>query len=365
MNKINLFVIFFTLFFLSSCLQTKILTGEIIDEKCLDCFVENTIEADSSLTNCEASASLYLDGKIYIASDKSIPNHSAIISYQFSDSLLKNTLAFYNNAEMKSAIKYEDFSVLPDQRTILLSTGFDRIKKDTNSWDRYNCVLYWDKDTPEKVQILAKIDNQGVGSSARLRPYFQKVFVDKNFPEGMPYFKMEGICTLPNQKLLFGVREKGAAYTDFEYVIEIITVSYFIKDGEIVLKNDFELFYRFNKKNLPFSENPALSSLEYNAQNKRLYVLTSFETDDSEKGVGGYLWYISLKDFLKKKPLKLLNDKQGNPIKFTHKAEGIAIIDNQTLMIVHDDDRRKTSINQDNTKIRKPHQAVYTIVKIK
>lgn len=349
-----------------SCNNDK-LTARIIKRDCVDCFTENTLYPDSSLVNCEASAALYIDGKICIASDKPIPNHSSVFSYNFVDSVKENTLNYYDNAELQSAIKYEDFSILPDKRTILVSTGFDRIKKDTNSWDRYNCVLYWDKDSPDKVQVLAKIDNGGVLSSVRLRPYFKKALATKQFPEGTPYFKTEGICAIPGNKLLFGVREKGANYSDFDYVFEIISVSYFFENGEIVLKNDFELIYSMNETQEKIKKPYGLSSLEYDAENERIYILTSYEHDETDTGVGGYLWYLSLTDLYEKKQPTLLKTKEGKIIQFAHKSEGIAIIDENTLFIIHDDDKRtgRTKIDdEENQFSRKKHQAAYTIVKI-
>jgi hypothetical protein len=347
-----------------SCQIEQQPTAQIINENYLDCFAENTLDADSSKTSCEASAALFVDGQIFLASDKPIPNMSSVFSYRFNQFLDSNTIRHYDNYELKSAIKYEDFSILPDNKTILLSTGFDRIKKDTNSWDRYNCVLYWDKNKPENVQVLAKVDNKGVVSSVRLRPYFQKTLTNSKFPDGTPYFKIEGICAIPGNKLLFGVREKGASYTDFEYVVEIISVSYFFDKGEMILKNDFELVYKMNVADANIKEPCALSSLEYDVENERLYALTTFEIDDSNNGVGAYLWYISLDDFHKKKQLSLLKTKQGETIKFSHKAEGLAIVDSKTLFIVHDDDKRETLISNKSKQTKKPHQAVYSIVKL-
>jgi len=361
-EKYGIFI--FLVLFNYSCQFNKQPTAQIVSEDCLDCFAENTLDADSSKTSCEASAALFVDGKLFFASDKPIPGTSSVFSYQFDNELDLNTIKHYRNYELETAIKYEDFSILPDNKTILLSTGFDRIKKDTNSWDRYNCVLYWDKNKPQNVQVLAKVDNKGVVSSVRLRPYFQKTLSSVKFPEGTPYFKIEGICAIPNNKLLFGVREKGASYTDFEYIVEIISVSYFFEEGEMILKNDFELVYKMDVKSANISEPCALSSLEYDVENERLYALTTFELDDSDNGVGAYLWYISLEDFHKKKPLNLLKTKQGETIKFSHKAEGLAIVDSKTLFIIHDDDKRETLIFNKNKQIKKAHQAAYSIVKL-
>lgn len=343
------------------------LTARIIKRDCIDCFEENSLNSDSTLVTCEASAALFIDGQICIASDKPIPNHSSVFSYSFTDSVNKQTRKHYDNPELRSAIKYEDFSILPDKRTILVSTGFDRIKKDTNSWDRYNSVLYWDKDTPNDVKILAKVDNSGVVSSVRLRPYFKKVLATTEFPEGTPYFKTEGICAIPGNKLLFGVREKGASYSDFKYVFEIISVSYFLNKGELILKNDFELIYSMTETEENIEKPYGLSSLEYDVKNERIYILTSFEHDETDTGVGGYLWYLPLADLKNKLPATLIKTKEGKPIQFAHKSEGVAIVNSNTLFIIHDDDKRTGRENVENVETqfsKKKHQAAYTIVKI-
>lgn len=356
------------LIFFSSCkTQPETITGKIIRRACLDCFEENTLKPDSSLANCEASAGLYLDGNLYVAGDKPVPEHSSVFRFSLNDSLQLGAKEFLDYHELISAFKFEDFSVLPDNKTILLSTGFDRIRKDTNSWDRYNCLLYWDKNTEDNVKILAKVDNKGVLSSARLRPYFKAALADSLFVEGPEYFKIEGITAISDNKLLFGVREKGKDYMNFEYVIDIISVSYFWSEGEIILKNDFTKVYTFTPQINDIESPVGLSSLEYDRENERLFVLTSFEKDETAKGVGGYLWHINIEDFHKSKPLKLVRTKAGKPIRFAHKSEGIALVDSETLIIIHDDDRRTGNPDIKNPEVdfyRKPHQAAYTIVKI-
>jgi hypothetical protein len=85
-----------------------------------------------------------------------------------------------------------------------------------------------------------------------------------------------------------------------------------------------------------------------------LWILTSSENKDKLNSV---LWNLSLTDFEKNNPPKIIVNSHNQPIFFNHKAEGITLIDKHKLFIIYDDD----TVNIGD---KKPNQAFYTIVEI-
>ena len=143
-----------------------------------------------------------------------------------------------------------------------------------------------------------------------------------------------------------------------------------------------------------------LSSIEYDSETSRLYLLTSFEEDNKEKtpsvNLGSYLWAIPF-DKLGEKSITLdvsncyLNSGGSKPKSASekvqpeeqqvgkkqneivclqefnqHKAEGLAILDKTHVLLVFDDDRVKTQLTSgDNHQERNPdNEAGYQILEI-
>jgi hypothetical protein len=244
------------------------------------------------------------------------------------------------------AVKYEALTITLDGRYVIATTGFDRVKERSPEWNSYNTLLIWPTERPEDVHVVEPTTINGITSSVSLRRNFARVLTTDEFPDGMPYFKIEGISVVPGNKLLIGIREMGATYMDFRYVIKIVSVSYHITtDGQLQLQKDFKLIYDYDC----------------------IYILTSFEDLNPKKILGGYLWLLSMNDLRNQNPPTLVMEKGKNhPLIFDHKAEGIAVLDDSTrLFIVNDNDRvlqNGTSGSPGEIPYRKPFQAPYVIV---
>ena len=68
----------------------------------------------------------------------------------------------------------------------------------------------------------------------------------------------------------------------------------------------------------------------------------------------------------KQKAPKLILSKNGKPLELNHKFEDITIIDNETVLLIADDDR-VTSAKERNAQAgfqRKPNQAAYVLIKL-
>ncbi len=366
MNKRKLFYIFSLLIALFS-ITCKENEGEaikpdkakIVSKGLVDGFAAGLTYSDGNLVYNETSAAVFYNQKMILGSDKTIPNHSSVFRVSCKTTLLSNDIEYLDNQEFMNIRKIEDFTTLPESKFVVATSGFDRVGEDA-SLDAYNSLLCWKMGSENKVQLVCPTTRNNVTSSVSLREKIAKVLKTTEFPEGVTYFKIEGISAIPENKLLFGIREMGKDFSNFSYAISLVSVSYSLRGDSLFLGEDFSLFYEFSPNsytnlNLPLG----LSSIEYDSFNKRLLVLTSFEL--ANENTGAYLWTISLEDLKAKKSLQLVTLSDGNPLKFNHKTEGLAIIDRETIFLIADDDR---VIDKDfDGIIRKPHLAAYYFVK--
>jgi hypothetical protein len=344
----------------------------IIQRGVINCFEEGLKNNKDKTFFCEASAVVYDGNKLFIGNDKPMPEltRSAIFSVDYNASGETLTPDGYLKAPpFINARKYEDFAITPDNRYILAITGFDRVKDDTPKQDPYNTLLIWPVSQPDLVKVVASGTTDGVTSSVSLREKFSQALKNDRFPSGPPYYKVEGLAVIPNNKILFGVREAGVHFDDFNYVIKIIAADYKIVNDEMRLGEKFDLVYDFNPVQAitVVKHTVGLSGIAYDKFNKRLYLLTSFEESETDEGVGGFLWTIPLNNLNTNRPPRLLYNDSKLPLMFAHKAEGIAVIDKTHVFIIHDDDRiigRPAVENPATQFSRKAHQAAYTIVRL-
>lgn len=331
----------------------------ITHEGFIDCFDE---VPESPPVWCEASAILF-DGKdILVASDKDVPGGKTSVFYwayrrdEFIPAGQKPS--FLNSEAYKNSKKFEDFALTPDGRYALLSTAFDRVKPDSKEWNGFNALLYWNTQNREEVKILGATPDDP--TSVSLRTQIASLLTSPEFPNGAPYFKVEGLA-VTNDKLYLGIREEGAKYDSFQYRIKLLAAPYQIANGELSLTGSFSVAADFDVAaaypNLP--KPLALSSLEYDKVHDRFYVLTSYENGEQ---LGAYLWTVDLENLTTNKLRPIIDYRNGSFLKFDHKAEDLTIISPRRLMVIHDDDRVLTKVG-DQT--RKPNQSAYSVVDFK
>jgi hypothetical protein len=347
--------------------NTQQLSVDIIKEDFMDCFAEG-LSASGKPVWCEASASLFDGNQLYFANDKSMPNQQSSVFFW------KNLPAFYNRETtnyktedfFKKGTKYEDFAISPNRKWVFLTTAFDRVKEDSKEWDSYNMLLYWRQDTPDAPQVLS-INNQEL-TSVKLRAMISSALALNNldYLGAVRYFKIEGMAATAD-KLFFGIREEGNTFEDFKHVVKIISIPYQIildPNGiqkQIALNGNFEIVADINpQKNttLQLPKNVGLSSIEYDPFRKLFWILTSSETGTT---FSGYLWTATIEQ-LQQNKLQMVTNSSKNPIVFSHKPEDLTFLPNNKILIVHDDDRARTTIRNE---IRKPNQAAYTILQIR
>lgn len=341
----------------ASKLQTG---GSIVKEGFMDCF-QPGLQAAGREVWCEASAVLNDGSTISIANDKDMPGTDASVFYwAYAEAgVFSNKPTYLTQNLFKTSQKYEDFALTPDRKTAFLTTAFDRVKEGSTEWDSYNALLYWPVNAdPAAIQPKAVHLANGEKFSMGLRNALSKALRSAEFPEGMPYFKVEGFAAT-NNKLFFGIREEGKKYDDFKYKAKVLTVSYRFDKDSLIAGTDFQTLADIDIAALePSLPKPlALSCLEFDAKRNIFWVLTSMESETQLNSA--YLWWATEAE-LKSGKLHLVKDRTtGQPLKFTHKAEDLTPIGSNRLFVIHDDDRNRTKIG-DQT--RQPHQAAYSIV---
>jgi hypothetical protein len=349
------------LFLLVNCQSTAVtqktereVTAKLYHEGLITCFEKGVQNSKGEDLYCETSGIVYIKEKLILANDKPMPVGlgSSVFSLPFKDGMPQDRKPEYFTApQFLKARKFEALTLTPDHRYILATTAFDRVKKGSPKWDGYNTLLIWPVGEPKSVKIVSSSSRNGVVSSLSLREKFSNALKSKKYPDGPSYFKVEGLTAIPGRKLLFGIREIGWKYNDFEYVIKILGVSYTFLNGEMILEDDLGLVYDFDPSLVEIKYRIGLSSLEYDQQHNRLYILTSFEMDSA---LGGFIWVLPLADFHARNAPKLAVNEMGKPLQFDHKAEGLSVIDKNRVMVIHDDDRFAQG--------RKPNQAVYSLI---
>ncbi len=337
----------------------KSYTVHELEKGLIDCFTPTWDSVKNDWTYCELSAAVYYQQELFVASDKAIPNQSSVFSLDIENNHIKNpkALKYLDQKLLKTAIKYEDFSISPDQKYIFLTTAFDRIKED--GWDAYNCLIAWPSGQPEQAQLINPSQRNGVKSSLGLRKKIRLGLANNNSSEGPKYFKVEGIALTPDKKLIFGIREMGERYDNFQYTIALLAVSYEIgKDGTITLGEDVKCIYRFDPLKSEYKDLKlpiALSSIEYDPFQKRFYLTTSYE---HENRMGGYLWILSEQNIERNQAPSILRTSEGAIFEMNHKAEAVSVLGKNKVIVVHDDDRNTESD-------RAAHQSAYQILEIK
>jgi hypothetical protein len=244
-----------------------------------------------------------------------------------------------------------------DKSTLFITSGFDRLKDDDNSWDRYNCLLAWNV-MEDEFQMIERVDNGGVISSKNLRYKFLAML-------NSTHMKIEGLSVLPNNKLVFGVRETGESYQNPTYTSTLIECSYSMDAaGKVTLADDFKIAYTLDSSSA--RKDLGLSSIFYDQSKQMIYMTTSYESgEEGNQELGGYIWELPLVDYLAGKKAKVIVDDKGQPFALRHKVEGITKMDDGNYFIIYDNDRTDVPIHIGNSTVsRERNQAVYSIVKL-
>ena len=330
-------------------------------------------------TSCELSGVAWVpgvpgvrQGELIFVNDKTPgdANESSVFSMPYAGAVFDagGPKTFYAYPPFSQVSKFESMAVSPDGQHVIAASAFDRISAQNNSMDRFNVLLAWNAGTPEQAQVLARSEREGVASSLPLRERLAKA-LQNHLGTYPAYFKLEGVALLPAGRIVFGVRELGNSYTDFDYRVTLITGDYQVINGELVLSTTAELkvIRDFTALSDQVGRRVGLSSIEYDAAGQRLLMLTSYENADV---VGAYLWVLPVgADGSVGDAPQLVRDSSGAPFLLTHKAEGLAVLGQGRILVVHDDDRIATAIHDSRPgkpteRVRQLNEAGFDILQL-
>jgi hypothetical protein len=380
MKKSILYSLLITILFTSCAIfqsaDLKGRQGKIMQDDSFECFPIGTLNEDNEILNCKTSAVVYYDDKIVAASDKpTSPSSFFELSYTQDNGFDATKVKYIENDVLNSTRKIEDFSISPDGNLVVGTTAFDRYDPKKTKWNAYNSIVYWDASKDAKVkmahQTLAKSKKNVYPSSVTLRSSIEAAFKADNL-DVPAYYKIEGLAIIPGNKILFGIRETGKTYQDYEYQIKIISADYIYAKSELELTN-FRIAYDFDASKVKGINKPiALSSIEYDKFNDRLYILTSYEHNEEGENnpekIGAYLWILPMQDFKEKNVPQLVMKSKKHPLLLAHKSEAITVIDKNTVFIINDDDRvtgDKRISNKETDFSREANEATYYILRIR
>ncbi len=332
----------------------------IVKENLMKCFEEGITFDNGKIYNCELSAVEMFEGSLFFGNDKVTSSVSPMIMANsemfYKESIMEHPFEL-KQSEFSAINKMEDFSLSLDKKFLLITTGFDRLKEDSSEWDEYNSLLLWNM-MENKFQIVEPSERDSIVSSKSLRKKFLSLLNSK-------HMKIEGLVILPQNKLIFGVREMGEDFNNPIYTATFIECTYYMEGDKMKLNDDFKISYEFQPK--VGNEVLGLSSLIYDADKDAIIMTTSLESgDEGEQSLASYVWYLSMDDYIKKSNPSLIFDEEVQPLRMPHKAEGICKLSENKYFIIHDNDRTDVPVTLPNGTItsRKPHQAVYSIIQM-
>lgn len=361
----------------SSGLGPPIAIAREVRHGAIDCF-EAGLRSEKHpdrLAYCEGSAVVFDGRRLVLASDKPIPGGapSSLFELPFRPderAPAERASRYLEGASFAEARKLEDATVTPDGHRVFLTTGFDRVKADGSAdWDGYNVLLSYPVDRPEATVVVGP-DTAPRSTSVALRDVLRPHVRTAGFPEGAPYFKVEGLAAAPGHRLLFGIREAGASYQAFEYMVLILEARWHEVGDRVVLEPDsVRVVYRFDALEMG-GHRVGLSSLEYDRVSQRYWMLVSYEYEEDRdvvgqrSALGGFLLSLDEAEMARGAPPRPVIDPSGHAVHFQNKPEGLTMVGPGTLMVLFDDDRVLDCGHPEHAHRRRPHQTALGLIEL-
>lgn len=319
---------------------------KIIKSAYLKCFDTVVYKKNGKPYTSEPSTVSYYRGSLFVGNDKTCPfDYSSIFAIKFTDSLLSKNITYTKDQLYKNVKKFESSTITADSNFFIFSGAY--------SWaehKKYNRAIFFSTKNPQKGDILQ------VENGKEIREKLLKAIENKETSQKPDYIKVEGLAALPDNHLLFGIREMGKTYKDFKYTITIVEAKLKTKGNKLLLSNKFKKIYHY-KPDSKYGD-IGLSAMEYNPYDSCLYVVSSVEKGTTSKDLGAYLWKIKLDDLYKNKPLTPILDQNNNHFRFNHKIEGLTFVAPNKILLIADDDR-VCGENEENPSFRRTLNEFY------
>ena len=340
-------------------------TFEILNSGYLKCFDTLRYNEDAGkYYTCEPSTVLNFHDTLFIGNDKIFPDDytSIFTLVNTKDTIDCATRQYNKNSLFYRVHKFESSTILPDSSFVIFSGAFDYPENHPKEGKYHNTAVFFNPENITQGGVLHTADYQDSLSSVDIKKALRQSLIDNDFPQGPPYLKVEALTVVPDNKILFGIREYGESYKNFNYTITVIETSYKVENKNIILSNDFRKIYTF-RPDYPLEL--GLSAMEYNPADSCLYIVTSYEAGNTTFQIGAYLWYIKLNDLYAGKPLQpiSISEKKHKPL--THKIEGLTFLSSNKILLLSDDDRVTGEAEKSPLFLRKLNEAYWYIIQIK
>lgn len=347
--------------------------ADAIEHGSVDCFEAGRHRTEPGKTHklayCEGSAVVYDGRRLVLASDKPIPGEArtSVFEVEVQGPARTGVIRYLQGSGYAHARKFEDATLTPDGRRVFLSTGFDRVMPGRDAWNGYNVLLTYDVGSPDAPQVVTA-DERPARTSVGLRDVLRPHLPTRAFPEGAPYFKVEGVAALPDQRLLLGVRELGASYKAFEYAVIVLEARWLENEaGHVMIDADsVRVAYRRDHVDVA-GRRVGLSSIERDPDSGTLFLLASYEEEgpDAHRNLGGFLFTLDEETLAADGPLRPVGQPDGRPLHFVHKPEGLTFIGDGRALLLFDDDRVLECGVPGHVHKRQPHQTPIAILELR
>lgn len=345
------------------------LTASVLNVELLDCFEPGLTDEKGKPVFCEASAVVSVGDRLVIANDKYIPGEGNNNVFSIDPSKVKNAQALsasvmpYGSGLFNGASKLESFAGNTSGDLFFAASAFDRIQTDSRAWDSYNMLFYWEKGKEDKPRLLFSTEDDGIYSSKSLRSVFQTILRNWRYPRGVSYFKIEGLTVLPDNSLLFGIRETGSDYQNAHPVFMIARAKFIKSPNGVTVDPVVEKIYEFETANVKeLDKTPGISSLEYHEASNSIFIMTSWEKEGEP--LETYFWNLPMESLRRQLPPILIRDDAGKPFRLPFKAEGISFLSSKTAFVICDEDKILSTVQTKAGQVeRQPHQAVYALLR--
>ncbi|WP_280041028.1 hypothetical protein [Pseudomonas sp. Hg5Tf] len=291
--------------------------------------------------NCEVSAVVRTGDQLILANDKPVPGKGgrSLFTVNLKGDDLSGNPTYLRGDTLKDADKYEALTTSLDGRYVIASTAFN---KDVAAM---STIVYWPVGESSAAKALA-----AYADAPKPTPLREQI----SSAIGSPYYQIEGITIAPSQaakldstdgQLMLGIRKHGkSSKEDFRFDFLLLSADVKFTGGTLVLQSPFKKV----RIDVPedYGDELGLSGIEYDRYNKdRLYAVTSLEKERKDAAgnvvgseIGGFLWVLPFADGKPGNPVRVTR-QDGTALKFSNKPEGVEVLDNKQILVVHDDDR--------------------------
>ncbi|PVZ19588.1 MULTISPECIES: hypothetical protein [unclassified Pseudomonas] len=313
--------------------------------------------------NCEVSGVARVGHELILANDKHMPEPGdpAMFSLRLgSGNILQGSPAYLSSPVLDEADKYEGLTTTLDGKYVVAITAFNKEgTQEQPAADALNTLLYWPVGAPQDAKVVSASARGQVVSSRGLRERISRAVK-------APYYQIEALSTAPGERLLIGIRKYGENSKNAVFSFLLLSVPFKITEHGAVLGDEFDVLWQLTPDDLakklgptqPLRPELGLSALEFDRHNgDRFYATTSFENGEK---MGGYLWVLPYKGGAigEPRPVRL---NGGTALVFNHKPEGVEALDEDHVLVVHDDDRVRVKAS-DTQQQREAHEFAYEVV---